>query len=403
MQQTFSRRHRPTLVAAPLLIALLLGGCGDSKPAVAAAKKGGGASPVVVAQAKKKIVPLAIDAIGAVEPIRGTTVRSQVTGVLMRIAIREGQAVQKDDLLFEIDPRPFQNALVTAEADLKKVKLQLESARAQVARYKSLTTDQMVSKEAFDKISDTARTLEAEMLSGESKVANARLQLEYCSIRAPLAGRTGHMPVREGDLVRANEAGGVLVTINQLSPISVSFGVPQQYLGAINRYSASGHIKVRAVPPGGDESPEEGELSFVDNTVDSATGTLRLKGTFANAAQRLWPAQFVNVTVTLAAPEALTVPGSALQTSQAGQFVYVVKADKTAEQRPVTVERHYAGEAVIAKGLTEGETIVTEGQLRVVPGRPVEVKQPGGPAKAPKKKDAPKDGDKTEKKKQPNA
>jgi multidrug efflux system membrane fusion protein len=395
---------RFTLALVPAVaLATLLGGCGDSKPAASAAKKGGGAAPVIVAQAQKKIVPLAIDAIGAVEPIRGTTVRSQVTGVLQRIAIKEGQVVQQGDLMFEIDPRPFQNALVTAEADLQKVRFGLESARAQVARYKSLTADQMVSKEAFEKISDTARSLEAEALSNEAKVASAKLQLEYCSIRAPLAGRTGHMPVREGDLVRANEAGGVLITINQLSPISVSLGVPQQYLGAINRYSASGQIKLRAVPPGGDETPEDGELSFIDNTVDSATGTLRLKGTFANAAQRLWPAQFVNVTVTLAAPEALTVPGSALQTSQSGQFVYVVKADKTAEQRPVTIERFYDGDAVIAKGLAEGETIVTDGQLRVVPGRPVEIKQLGAPAKAPKKKDAPKDGAKTEKKKQPSA
>lgn len=399
MMSILPRRFTLALVPA-VALATLIGGCGDSKPAAPAGKKGGGAAPVLVGQVQKKIVPLAIEAIGAVEPIRGTTVRSQVTGVLQRIAIKEGQTVQQGDLLFEIDPRPFQNTLVTAEADLHKVRVQLESARTQVARYKALSTDQMVSKEAFDKISDTARSLEAEALSGESKVASAKLQLEYCSIRAPLAGRTGHMPVREGDLVRANEAGGILVVINQLSPINVSLGVPQQYLGPINRYAASGQIKVLALPPGADDKPEEGELTFVDNTVDPATGTLRLKGTFPNATQRLWPAQFVNVTVTLAAPEALTVPGSALQTSQSGQFVYVVKADKTAELRPVTVERSYAGDAVISKGLAEGETVVIDGQLRVVPGRAVEVKQNAtGSSKAGKKKDAPKDGEKTEKKK----
>ncbi|MDP3073263.1 MAG: efflux RND transporter periplasmic adaptor subunit [Opitutaceae bacterium] len=388
------RRHLVSLPA--LAFAVLLGGCGDSKPAGPAPKaKGAAAAPVLVAPARLKTVPLAIEAIGAVEPIRGTIVRSQVTGVLQRIAINEGQSVQQGDLLFEIDPRPFQNALVTAEADLNKVRVQLESARIQVARYKALSTDQMVSKEQFEKISDTARSLEAEALSSESKVASAKLQLEYCSIRAPLAGRTGHMPVREGDLVRANEAGGVLVTINQLNPIYVTFGVPQQYLGPLNRYRASGTIKVSAVPPGTDEAPEDGELTFIDNTVDAATGTLRLKGTFANTAQRLWPAQFVNVTVTLAAPEALTVPGSALQTSQTGQYVYVVKADKTAELRPVTVERHHDGEVVIARGLTAGESVVIEGQLRVVPGRPVEIKQSaGGSTKAGKKKGAEKSPDK---------
>jgi membrane fusion protein, multidrug efflux system len=387
---------------AALLLAASFAGCGDAKPAAPAAKKGAAAAPVLVAQVQKKVVPLVIDAIGAVEPIRGTIVRSQVTGVITRIAIQEGQAVKQGDLLFEIDPRPYQNAITTAEADLQKVRLQLESARTQVARYKALTGEQMVSKEAFDKISDTARTLEAEVLSGEAKLANARLQLEYCSIRAPLAGRTGHMPVREGDLVRANEAGGVLVTINQLSPIYVTFGVPQQYLGTLNRYRAAGTIKVRAVPPGPDEAPEEGELTFIDNTVDASTGTLRLKGTFPNATQRLWPAQFVNVIVTLASPEVLTVPGSALQTSQSGQFVYVVKADKLAELRPIAVERHHAGEAVIAKGLAEGETVVSEGQLRVVPGRAVEIKSgaPGGAAKGAKKKekDGMKSGEKTDKK-----
>lgn len=378
------RRRLPTLLALSVSAVLLLGGCGEAKPGATGPKKGGGPAPVFVGLAQKKIVPLAIDAIGSVEPIRGTTVRSQVTGILMRIAIKEGQSVQQGDLLFEIDPRPFQNALVTAEADLQKVKLQLESARAQVARYKSLTAEQMVSKEAFDKISDTARTLEAEMLSGESKVANAKLQLEYCSIRAPLAGRTGHMPVREGDLVRANEAGGVLVVINQLSPIYVTFGVPQQYLGPINRYRASGTIKVRAVPPGADETPEEGELTFIDNTVDSATGTLKLKGTFANASQRLWPAQFVNIVVTLTSPEVIAVPGSAIQTSQSGQHVYVVRPDKTAELRPVVIERLHENLAVISKGLAEGETVVIDGQLRVIPNRPVDIKEAGaksGPAK----------------------
>ena len=359
------------------MIAILLGGCGDPKTAAPAGKgKGGGAAPVLVAQVKRTIAPLVIDAIGSVEPIRGTTVRSQVTGVLTRIAIKEGQSVQQGDLLFEIDARPFQNAVVTAEADLQKVRLQLESARAQVARYKSLTAEQMVSKEQFDKISDTARSLEAEMLSGESKVASAKLQLEYCSIRAPLAGRTGHMPVREGDLVRANEAGGILVVINQLSPINVTFGVPQQYLGPLNRYRASGTIKVSAVPPGAEEAPEEGELTFVDNTVDSATGTLKLKATFPNATQRLWPAQFVTIAVTLSAPEVIAVPGSAIQTSQSGQHVYIVRADKTAELRPVVIERLYENIAVISKGVSEGETVVTDGQLRVIPNRPVDIKDP---------------------------
>ena len=318
-----------------------------------------------------------IEAIGAVEPIRTTAVRSQVTGTLVKIAITEGQNVTQGDLLFEIDPRPFKNALQSAEADLQKSRLQLETARTQVARYRLLTTDQMVSKEQFEKISDTARALEAEVLSNESRLSTAKLQLEFCSIRAPLTGRTGNMTIHEGDLVRVNEAGGLLVTINQLNPIYVTFGVPQQYLASLTRYRATGTLHVNVVPPGLDERPEQGELTFMDNTVDASTGTLKLKGTFPNSTQRLWPAQFAKVTVTLDSPEALTVPSSAIQTSQTGQYVYVIKADKTAELRPVVIERFSDNDAVIGKGLTEGETVVVDGQLRVIPGKPVDIKTPG--------------------------
>ena len=379
----FLLRLAPSLLAFGL--ALLLAGCGDkaATPSPGGGAKGGKgapAAPVLAGTAQRVVVPLVLEAIGAVEPIRATAVRAQVTGSLFKIAIQEGQDVQQGDLLFEIDPRPFQNAVRTTEADLGKARLQLETARAQVARYKSLTADQMVSKEQFEKISDTARTLEAEVLGGESRLALAKLQLEYCSIRAPLSGRTGNLNIREGDLIRANEAGAPLVTINQLNPIYVTFSVPQQYLGPLTRYRASGMLKMRVVPPGTDEKPEEGELTFMDNTVDSSTGTLKLKGTFPNTSHRLWPAQFATVTLTLASPEVLAVAASAIQTSQAGQHVYVIRADKTAELRPVIIERMYEGLAVISKGLAEGETIVTDGQLRVIPNKPVDIKDPAGTA-----------------------
>ncbi len=375
---------RSLLGSAVLVLGLLLAaGCGEAPSSSGAGKggkggKGGGAAPVLVVTAQNKVVPLMIEAIGAVEPIRTTAVRSQVTGTLLRRAIQEGQDVKEGDLLFEVDPRPFRNALLSAEADLQKARVQLETARAQVARYRSLTTDQMVSKEQFEKITDTARALEAEVVAGESRVANARLQLEYCSIRAPLSGRTGGINVHQGDIVRANDSGAALMTINQLSPIYVTFGVPQQYLAALTRYRASGTLLVSVVPPGSDEKPETGELTFMDNTVDSTTGTLKLKGSFPNTSHRLWPGQFATVAVTLSAPEVLAIPGSALQTSQSGQHVYVVKADQTAELRPVVVERLAGPDAVISKGLTAGETVVIEGQLRVIPGRPVEIKNRSG-------------------------
>lgn len=386
MISTF-RRHSFFRLAL-LLLALVVSGCGEKPPASGggkggkAGKGGGGPAPVIVGQARKKIVPLVIEAIGAVEPIRATAVRSQVTGILMKIAIQEGQDVKEGDLLFEIDSRPFRNALQSAEADLQKARVQLETARTQVARYRSLTADQMVSKEQFEKISDTARALEAEVLSDESRLSTAKLQLEYCSIRASLSGRTGNLNVHEGDLVRsnANDATGALMTINQLNPIYVTFGVPQQYLAVLTRYRATGTLQVRVVPPGLDEKPELGTLTFMDNMVDSSTGTLKLKGTFPNDTQRLWPGQFATVTVTLDSPEVLTIASSAIQTSQNGQHVFVVKADKTAELRPVIVARTHESDAVIIKGLTEGETVVVDGQFRVIPGKPVEVKDPGAPA-----------------------
>jgi multidrug efflux system membrane fusion protein len=361
----------------PLLAGLV--GCGQKAgTGTGKARKGGGAAPVVVAKVVRKVVPVEIEAIGIVETIRGASVRSQVTGVVQKIAIQEGQDVVAGDLLLEIDSRPFRNALRSAEADNEKIRVQLEYARGQVARYKTLSTDSMVSKEQFQKIQDDARALEAQSMVSDSSVASAKLQLEYSSIRAPISGRSGNINVREGDLVRANEAGIALLTINQLSPINVTFGVPQQYLSEINRYRAQGKLAVRVVPSGLNEAPEIGELGFVDNAVDTTTGTIRLKGNFANAQNRLWPGQFGTVSITLANPEALAIPSSAIQSSQTGRHVFVVKADNTAEKRDVVVERAHLKETVISRGLAEGETVVTEGQLRVVPGGPVEIRTPGG-------------------------
>jgi len=331
---------------------------------------------VLVGKAHKKVVPILIDAIGAVEPIRTAAIRSQVTGSLLKIDIKEGQDVNQGDLLFEVDPRPFQNALASAKADREKIRVQLENARNQVVRYQALSKESMVSKEQFQQIQDNERALAAQSLSSDAAVKNAELQLEYCSIRAPITGRTGNLGVHEGDLVRASDATISLVTINQLSPIYVTFGVPQQYLGILTRYRADAMLSVSAAPPGFDDSPEKGELTFMDNTIDPTTGTLKLKATFENKQHRLWPAQFATISVTLAAPEVLVIASSAVQTSQTGQHVFVVKPDNTAELRDVTIERSLDADSVVTKGLAEGETIVIDGQLRVIPGKPVEIKQP---------------------------
>lgn len=374
-----SFRNQPTRSALlGLALVTALSGCAQKEAGGGGGRGGrggGGAAPVITGQAQRKVVPLVVDAIGTVEPIKSATVRAQITGTLFKIDLKEGQDVAQGDLLFEIDPRPFENSLRSALADQQKIAAQLDTARAQLARYKSLSVGAMISQDQLQQIQDSARALEAQAAAADAAVSNAKLQLSYCSIRAPIAGRTGNLSVHEGDLIRANDV-GALVTINQLSPIYVTFAIAQQHLPAITRYRSEGTLKVEVEPGAGEPHVAAGELTFVDNTVDPTTGTIKLKATFSNDQRRLWPGLFGTVTVTLATPEVLTVPASAIQNSQTGQHVYVVKEDKTAELRPVTVERTTEDVAVITKGLAAGERVVVDGQLRVVPGRPVDIKSP---------------------------
>jgi multidrug efflux system membrane fusion protein len=372
------RLHTAGLAIAA--VALTLFGCSGKSGAEANGRGpragmggGGGAAPVVVGHVQRKIVPLVVDAIGTVEPIRSAAVRAQITGTLLKIVAHEGQDVAAGDPLVEIDSRPFENALQSALADQQRIAVQLDTARKQVTRYRSLNVGEMISQEQFQQIEDSARTLQAQAMASEAAVATAKLQLGYCSIRAPIAGRLGNFNVHEGDLIRANDT-GALVTINQLSPIYVTFGVAQQHLPLITHYRAQGTLQVEAAPSAGDENVAKGELTFLDNTVDTTTGTIKLKATFANEQRHLWPGQFATITMTLAAPEVLTLPASAVQSDQSGQHVYVIKADNTAEFRPVTIERTLNDDAVVSRGLAAGETVVTDGQLRVVPGRPVQIK-----------------------------
>ena len=360
---------------AVLILSLGLGVSGCAEKAKGARRNTNAAAPVHVAQVEHRVVPLTLDAIGAVEPSRTASVRSQVTGTLQKIAFREGQDVEIGDLLFEIDPRPFQNALQSAQADLQRARVQLENAKSQSERYRSLNTESAISKEQFQTIEDNERTAAAQVLSGEAAVANAKLQLEYSSIRAPIAGRTGSFGAHEGDLISSGSA-TPLVVINQLSPTYVTFSVPQQYLGELKRYREAGRVEVTATPPGNDPPHEDGELTFIDNVVDATTGTLRLKATFPNTSRNLWPGQFAVVRIVLASPEVISIPSAAVQNDQQGQHVFIVKADHTAEYRPITVERTMGSIAVISKGVNPGETIIIDGQLRVVPGKPVEVKAP---------------------------
>jgi membrane fusion protein, multidrug efflux system len=369
-----------------LLLVTGLAGCSAKAPS-SGRGAGGGAAPVVAGKVERKVVPVALDVIGAVEPIRTAAVRSQVTGVMFKLHFEEGQEVKQDDLLFEIDPRPFQNALRQAEADLEKVRVQLETAQAEVTRYRGLSEQGMVSKEQYQSIQDNERSLRAALVSSQAAVENDRLQLEYCSIRAPISGRTGSLGAHEGDLVRASDATVSLVVINQLSPIYVTFSVPQQNLASISRYRAAGSIVVTARPPGTDELPETGQLTFIDNAIDATTGTLKLKATFPNEDRRLWPGQFANIRMTLTSPTVLVVPTAAVQNDQSGQHVFVIKSDQTAELRPVTIERSTETESVVTSGVVEGETVIVDGQLRVLPGKPVAVKGPAAAAASGADKD----------------
>jgi multidrug efflux system membrane fusion protein len=331
-------------------------------------------APVTAAVVVQKTVPVQIRAIGNVEAYSTVGVKSQIGGELAKVHFREGQDVKKGDLLFTIDPRPYEAALKQAEANLAKDTAQLENAREEVRRYAELVKKGYVAQEQYDQIRTNSAALEATVNADKALVENAKLQLKYCYIYSPITGRTGYLQSNQGNLIKAN-ADNPIVTINQVQPIYVTFSVPEQYLDEIKKYMASGKLRVGASIGSDNSSPEEGVLTFVDNTVDVTTGTIKLKATFVNRQRRLWPGQFVNVSLTLSSqPDAIVVPSEAIQTGQSGQYVFVIKSDLTVDARPVTVARSLDGESVIGNGLKPGERVVTDGQLRLVPGAKVEIK-----------------------------
>ncbi len=336
------------------------------------------AVPVLVSQAAQKSIPVRLRAVGTVEAFSTVSIRTQVTGSLTRVHFKEGQDVKKGDLLFTIDPRPFEAALKQAEANLARDMAQLENARQQARRYGELVKKQYVSQEQYDQIRTNAGALEAIVEADRAAVESAKVQLGYNYIYSPVTGRTGSLLANEGNLVRVNDATPLLV-INQISPIYVNFSVPEQHLAEIKKRMAAGQLKVDATFPQNEDLGEQGVVSFVDNAVDRTTGTIRLKGTFANSSRRLWPGQFVNALVTLATqPDAVVVPAQAVQAGQDGQHVFVVTSEKTAELRKVVVNRTVDGEAVIEEGLKPGETVVTDGQFQLAPGVKVETKKEVG-------------------------
>ncbi len=369
-------RVRPSAVA---LAAVLTIGCAGGEPTAGAAGGGtGGPAPVPVTTATvvQKPMPVEIRVIGSAEAYATVAIRSQTTGQLMAVNFREGDEVQRGQVLFELDRRPLEAALLQAQANLDRDLAQAANAAVQSKRLQELVDRGIAPREQADTSRSAVAALSATVDADKAAVENARVQLQYATITAPISGRTGALMVHEGNLVRANDA-TPLVTINQVSPVSVSFAIPESRLPELNRYLAQGTLSVVATPPN-DDAAAVGRITFVDNAVDQNTGTIRIKGTFPNTDRRLWPGQFVNVVVTLTTdPQAIVVPSIAVQDGQQGPYVFAVKADQTVEMRPVTVARTRGAETVIAAGVQPGDTVVTDGHLRLVPGSRVGLKSAG--------------------------
>ena len=396
----------------------------------------GGPVPVTTAIVAKQAIPVTIPAVGTAEALQTVQIRAQVTGQLSDVHFTEGQEVRKGQELFTLDPRPFQAALAQAQAVLTRDTATANNAARQRANYEDLYKRQLISRDQYETQTAQSEAAQATIEADKAAVETARLNLQYTHILAPIAGRTGALGVHQGDLIRANDA-NPMVVINQLSPIYVTFAVPGRYLSDIRRYQAARPLTVHAqgqaaLPPGAQPPPppvlgsmptqpqpsapdappqagtpgrdgrggraapqadaaagitpgvsERGRVTFIDNAVDNTTGTIKLKATFDNTDHGLWPGQFLSITLDLTTEnDAIVVPAAAVQPSQAGQYVYVVRADRSVEMRNVTILRQQGEQIVIAQGLTPGEEVVTEGQLRLTPGAKVTTGGPGagGPA-----------------------
>lgn len=358
-----------TCLAVLLSFSLFTAACsGDQKPPPPPPV------PVLVGTVTEKTVPVELKAIGNVEAYATVSIKSRVSGQLVQVNFKEGQDVKAGDLLFVIDPRPYEAALRQVEANLARDKALATKAQADARRYAELIKKQFISQQDYDQAKATAESLAATVNAGQVAVHNAKLNLSYCYIKAPISGRTGSLIAHQGNMIKDN-ADTAMVVINQIQPVYVTFAIPEQNLDAVRKFMAAGTIKVEAIIAGQENTPEVGVLSFIDNTVDKTTGTIRCKATFANESKRLWPGLFVNVVVRLSTqPNAILISSQAVQTSQEGQIVFVVKPDLTVEIRPVEVGRPIDGEVIITKGLKPGERVVTDGQLRLAPGAKVEIK-----------------------------
>ena len=361
-----------------LFSSFMLAGCGDSASSAQASRGSGAierprdttAVPVTVAHVERSTIPVQLHAIGAGQAFKTVSVESQVAGIVKEVNYKQGQFVHEGDILLTLDKRPFLAALDQSNAALARDNAQAQLNKAQLERYEGLYKQGIVSKEQFDQYRATSTAAEATVSFDEAAIQTAKIQLSYCSIYAPISGVTGAQLVYPGAAVKANDV-PVLVVINQVSPIYVNFSVPQQYLESVKRLMTRSSLPVQATPTG-DSKPEIGTLAFVDNTVDAATGTIALRATFPNNDQHLWPGQFSNVLLRLGEQQnVLVVPSQAVQAGQQGDYVFVTKPDMTVDVRQVNVGQTVNNEIVVLNGLSPGETVVTDGQVRLIPGTKV--------------------------------
>ncbi len=365
---------RCTGVALLIGAATLAAGCSSTSTKKAQAASPATGIPVMVAAVTMKTMPLELRAVGNVEAYSTVSIKSQVSARVVSVHFKQGQDVHKGDLLFLLDKRPFEAALQQDQAMLERDTARAKDAEIQAKRYAQLFEQGVVSKQSYDDLAYSAAAGAAQVRADQAATENDKLKIEYCTITSPIDGRTGSILVYPGNLVKENDV-PVLVVINQIQPIYVNFAVPEQFLAQIKQYMAQRSLAVEAEVPQQAGVRESGVLAFVDNTVDPGTGTIHLKGSFDNPQRRLWPGQFVNVALKLTVePDRIVIPSQAVQTGQNGQYVYVVKADRTVEARAITVARTMGHETIVEKGLTAGETVVTDGQLRLVPGANVEIK-----------------------------
>ena len=382
---------RLSLFSLACLLLLFSAGCSGNKEKEAkSGQKKKAAVMASVAASVKKTLPLEVAATGHIEALATVEVRSQVTGTIKTVHFKEGDEVKAGELLFTIDPRPFAANLAKAEAGLAKDKAELENARRESGRYALAAQKGYVSLEQADQAATKVATLAAAVQADQAGVDSARLELEYCSIRAPFAGRVGELQSDQGNLIKAN-ADSPMVTINQTNPILATFTVPGQHLQDIFHYKASGDLKVLAADAHSIAQPITGTLVFIDNTVDTTTGVIRLKASFANTEIRLWPGQLIDVRLHLAdRPDCVVVPSQAIQVGQKGPYVYVVKQDQSVEYRLVTPGMLQQGETVVEAGLQAGERVVTDGQMQLIDGAKIEER--GQAATRPEGKGAETDG-----------